>query len=267
MGGVGGMTTTWLVTGIDSPEWVGHVLANVRRQTVHDLRLVAVRNGAGRDVDPGPLLDAGAIVVESERGCAEYINAGIAEVRERARPDDLFLKFDSDDYYGPRYVERALAAATRRGAVCQTDIFVRMPGGALWSLTWPAGVVGVRHGPTLGGLVRDVVDFPRSPDDWGEDGLWVKAMLDAGVEFRAVPMGHFAYLRHAGRRHAFPVADESLRHIWTRAEVCALGPWDESVVNGERAPERRDPIPFDPLRLADVGAALLRAQAARPSAV
>jgi hypothetical protein len=80
-------------------------------------------------------------------------------------------------------------------------------------------------------------------------------------------MGHFAYLRHAGRRHAFPVADESLRHLWPGAVVESLGPWDPRVVNGERAPKHREPIPFDPRRLADVGEALLSAQAARPSAV
>jgi len=251
--------TTWLVTGIDSPEWVGLVLANVRRQTVHDLRLVAVRNGAGVDVDPGPLLDAGALVIESEHGCAEYVNAGLAEVRRRARASDLFLKFDSDDYYGPRYVERALAAAAPGVAVCQTDIFVRMPGGEMWSVTWPAGVVGVRHGPTLGCLVRDLLDFPRSPSDWGEDGWWLRAMLDAGVAFRTVPRGHFCYVRHADRRHAFPVADESLRHTWGPAEVCALGPWDERVVNGERPAPLGVSIPFDPRRLADVGEALLNA--------
>lgn len=259
--------TAWLVTGIDSAAWVGNAMANARRQTVHDLRLVVVRNGAGLEVDPWMLLDAGAIVVESEHGCAEYINAGIAEVRRHAAPSDLFLKFDADDYYGPRYVERALAAAAPGVAVCQTNLFVRMPSGELWSVTWPADTVGVRHGPTLGCLVRDLRYFPRSPSDWGEDGLWLKAMLGAGVEFCAVPMGHFCYLRHADRRHAFPIADESLRHLWGPAEVRALGPWDERIVNGEREPERRDPIPFDPMRLADVGEALLRDQAARAAVV
>jgi hypothetical protein len=253
--------TAWLVTGIDSPAWVGHALANARRQTIHDIRLVMVRNGSGLDVDPGPLLDAGVIVVESEHGCAEYINAGVAEVRFLARAGDLFLKFDADDYYGPRYVERALAAAAPGVAVCQTAIFVRMPSGALWSVTWPEGVVGVRHGPTLGCLVRDLLDFPRSPSDWGEDGLWLQAMLGAGVEFCAVPIGHFAYLRHADRRHAFPIADESLRHIWGPAEVRSLGTWDERIVNGERPAPDGVIIPFDPRRLADVADALLSAVA------
>jgi len=142
--------TAWLVTGIDSAAWVGNVLANALRQTVHDLRLVAVRNGNGLASDAGALLDAGAIVIESEHGCAEYVNAGIAEVRRHAAPSDLFLKFDADDYYGPRYVERALAAAEPGVAVCQTAIFVRMPGGELWSVTWPSGITGVRQGPTLG---------------------------------------------------------------------------------------------------------------------
>lgn len=258
--------TAWLVTGIDDPGTVENVLANVRRQTVHELRLVAVRNGAGLDVDPDSLRQAGAVVTESAPGCAEYINAGLAEVRRRAKAGDLFLKVDSDDYYGPRYVERALAAAGPRVAVCQTSIFVRLPDGELWSVTWPAGVEGSRHGPTLGCLVRDLLDFPCSPCDWGEDGLWLRAMLASGVEFRAVPQGHFAYCRHANRRHAFPVADGSLRHLWPGAVVESLGPWDERVVNGELAPARRDPIPFDPRRLADVGDALLRGKAVRSAA-
>jgi hypothetical protein len=259
--------TAWLVTGIDAPDWVGDVLANARRQTVHDLRLVAVRNGAGLDVDPGQLLDAGAIVVESEHGCAEYVNAGIAEVRKRAAPADLFLKFDSDDYYGPRYVERALAAAAPGVVAGQTSFFVRTTDCELWSVVWSHGGIGDTHGPTLGCLVRDLLGFPRSPSDWGEDGLWLRAMLASGVEFRAVPQGHFAYCRHADRRHAFPVADESLRHLWPGAVVESLGPWDERIVNGELAPARRDPIPFDPRRLADVGEALLRDNAARSGVV
>lgn len=259
--------TAWLVTGIEDPGMVGNVMANVRRQSVRELRLVAVRNGAGLDVDPLPLLAAGALVIESESGCAEYINAGIAEVRKHARTGDLVLKCDSDDYYGPRYVERALAAAEPGIAVCQTSIFVRLSDGELWSVAWPAGVEGSRHGPTLGCLVRDLLDFPCSPCDWGEDGLWLRAMLASGVEFRAVPQGHFAYCRHAGRRHAFPVADESLRHLWPGAVVESLGPWNERIINGELAPARRDPIPFDPRRLADVGDALLRGRAARAAVV
>jgi len=259
--------TAWLVTGIDDPAWVGQALRNARRQTVRDLRLVAVLNGDGLAVDPESLRNAGALVTTSDHGCAEYLNAGIAEVRERARPDDLFLKFDADDYYGPRYLERALEAVAPGIAVYQTDIFVRLTDGELWSVAWPPGVTGDCHGATFGCLVRDMLDFPRSPSDWGEDGLWLRAMLGAGVTFRTIPRGHFCYLRHAGRRHAFPVADESLRHLWPGAVVESLGPWDPRVVNGERAPKHREPIPFDPRRLADVGEALLSAQAARPSAV
>jgi hypothetical protein len=260
--------TAWLVTGLDDPALVPVIAANVRRQVAAGVRLVLVENGAG--IGWGSdlrLATLDPIVVQSAPGCAAYVNAGIAVVRERAAPGDVFLKFDGDDYYGAGYVAACLAVV-RPGIGCaQPNIYVRTPANGLWSVTWPRvryrevvrDGAGVCHGPTLGCTVGDLLDFPVPGDAWGEDGLWVRAMRMRGRRFAAVPRGHFAYVRRADRRHAFPLVDDRLRHIWPGAVVRDLGAWDPGVVDGQYQPRTCRLLPFDPRQMMSACESLLPA--------
>ena len=82
-------------------------------------------------------------------------------------------------------------------------------------------------------------------------------MRASGVRFVAAHHGDFAYCRHAGRAHAFPVGGDLVRHCWPDADVFDVGPWDPAVVDGNRAPPQRVPVPFDPRRMADVADTLI----------
>jgi hypothetical protein len=248
--------TVWCVTGLDSPDWAANVRENFARQRDVAAELVVVENGAGIGV-------WGEGALRSGPGVTDYINTGLGYVRRYSKPGDVLAKFDSDDYYGPEYLSRVVRAlGSRRVACAACSIYVRTPDDRLLSVAFPVPA-GDRiedrapcHGPTLACWVSDAVDFPEVKEGWGEDSRWVEAMRASSVEFVALPLGQFAYQRTTTRYHAFPVTDD-IRHVWSRATVHDLGPWDPRIVDGTSEPSQRVEVPFEPEKMAAIGAQLM----------
>lgn len=203
--------TLWLITGLTDARWVANIARNHARLGGE---LVVVENGA-RWTGPTERVH----VVQSERGVAKYMNAGLAYVREHTEPSDWVLKCDSDDYYEERF-SRAILESGAQAVGC-ASVYIETDDGEL--LFADAGVAPgevipphiVAHGPTLACRVGVALDFPE-PDSrgFGEDILWVEAMRAQGVEFRCLPPDGFVWRRHGAERgHAFPVHGRDLLHL------------------------------------------------------
>jgi hypothetical protein len=235
----------WLIVGLTDERWIPNVISNYRRlASGSDCQMVVVENGARFPAGPWH-------VIASDRGAANYINAGLAFVRLSADPGDWFAKIDQDDYYGaPRasaIVEAASRGASAAGAVA---LYCSPSPGSLWYAAFPAEPWAAipehvaAHGPTLCSRVDCALDFPQ-PDarGWGEDLLWVDAMRSAGHEITALPPEGFCWFRHGSdASHAFPVTGPEIRHLW-QCEVIDCGPWIESKVDS--APVEGPKVPVD----------------------
>jgi glycosyltransferase involved in cell wall biosynthesis len=220
---------TWMVTGCHDRRWLDNVVANYARQTRVDKHLIIVENGGGIGAALDCVALPGVVVLQSEPGPAQPLNAALAWLREHASPADWFCKADSDDYYGPGYLE-SIQPAIDEGLdyAGRSSLYIRTTEDRLWYVEGkPAHVF---HGPTIAARIGSALDFPLVRD-WGEDAEWCLVMQRAGKSCVTLPPEHVCYQRHAGHAHTWPVSDLELRGAWP-VEFIDLGPFDARVVDG-----------------------------------
>lgn len=241
----------WMVTGLHDRRWLENVLANYARQTRADKRLIIVENGKGL----GCAADC-VVVLQSEPGPAQPLNAALAWLREHASPDDWFCKCDADDYYGPKYLE-SIQSAIEAGAdyAGRCDLYIRTMAGHLWyqEQGLRGFCNGIANGPTLAARVGTALDFPIV-EPWGEDTAWIQIMQQAGRRFYSLPPEGMAYQRWSNNEHTWPCTDDELIEGCT-VPTFDLGPWNADIVNGT-VPRLQgtllEPVPFTggmPLRI------------------
>lgn len=177
----------WCIVPFTREHLMGSVVANVARQTVADSRLLIVRDGEGQTRVNGSVTE----LYSGELGIAAALNAGLAYARVHGRHGDQFAKFDDDDWYGPRYLERVPPGYSACGSW-----WVRTEEGRFWFVEPERGL----HGSTLAGPL-DGPEFPHV-DRWGEDTRWIAAV--GRERFARRPAGHYCYQR-CGHDHAWPV--------------------------------------------------------------
>src|SRR5690606_20015451 len=121
--------------------------------------------------------DESAVVrVQNIRGVVAFLNTALLWLKENAGPDDWFVRIDSDDYYGPKYLLE-VDASRRAGAVCSglASCFVRTEDDHLYFCT---GLIHARAG-VPGGRIEvniEVAEFLRSVQVWSEDACMSQDM-------------------------------------------------------------------------------------------
>ena len=226
MGGV--VMTIWMVTGLHDARWLTNTVANFERQTYAKKRLIVVENGPGAGCSRN--LPVGTIVLTSEPGPAHPLNASLAWLRANASPDDWFCKCDSDDYYGPGYLDSFAQAATSGADYAgRASLYIRTTEGRLWYVEGEANG-DLFHGPTLVARISTALDFPVV-ERWGEDERWCRLMRDAGMRPCTIAPENFCYQRWSSYDHTWPCTDHELRTSWD-APFIDLGDVNLDVVNG-----------------------------------
>lgn len=223
---------TWMVTGLHDPRWLGNILDNYQRQTHPSKGLILVENGSGLGVTVGAQLPEEVVVLHSCRGPAQPLNAALQWLRTNA-PDDWFAKCDSDDYYGPKYLESiqeaVLAGADYAG---RPDLYIKTQSGHLWlaERNLRGFCDEVANGPTLAARVTSAEDFPEV-QYWGEDSLWCSRMRELGNRFYALPPEHMAYQRWSDNAHTWPCTDIEII-AGCSVPIFDFGEWNPDVVDG-----------------------------------
>jgi len=222
----------WMVTGLHNPRWLPNILANYERQTHPSKGLIIVENGAGIGATHPERGDRVSVILRSDPGPAQPLNAALAWLRSHAKADDWFCKADSDDYYGPGYLSSLLPAIKSGAAYCgRASLYIRTTEDRLWYVEGEPNA-HLFHGPTLAGRVSSALDFPVVTD-WGEDEAWCKAMYRDGRMPFTLPPEHFCYQRWADYEHTWPCTDYEIRTSWD-APFLDLGPFDPEIVNGSK---------------------------------
>ena len=213
---------TWMVTGIHNLRWLPNAIANFDRQSRNQERgIILIENGSGIGVTDGVKLPAGTVVLRSDVGAAQPLNAALSWLRYHA-PDDWFCKCDSDDYYGPQYLESVHEAIQFEADYAgRCDMYIRTQSGHLWYQE--QGHRGfcdaIANGPTLCARVSSAEDFPEV-QYWGEDTLWCQRMHELGHRFYALPPEHMCYQRWNDNEHTWPCTDEEI------IAGCSVPFWD-----------------------------------------
>lgn len=237
---------TWMVTGLHQPGWLANAVANYARQTHAGKRLIIVENGKGLGAAADCVGLPGVVVLQSESGPAQPLNAALSWLREHASPDDWFCKADSDDAYFPAYLDSILEAVEAGADYAgRSSLYIRTTDNRLWYVEGKQDAY-VFHGPTIAARIGSALDFPEVKD-WAEDAEWCLAMHRAGESCVALPPEHVCYQRHAGHAHTWPVSDLELRGAWD-VEFFDLGPFDADVVNGTKPRPLGVSLGVEPMR-------------------
>lgn len=239
----------WLITGVHSSHWIENIKENYLRCKTPYTELVIVENGKGVNLWD-KTKDLNEHIIQSKPGAANYINAGIEYVKKHCGPDDWFLKFDSDDFYGKDRVRQVNELAEHGAEACgAVSIFVKSENNDMFALDSKIEFKDkierphMPHGPTLGAKISSTVKFPIPPEPWGEDAYWIEDMRCSGVDFHSLPIEGFTYVRHNTGTHTFPVPDGLVRHLWF-VDVYNIGEWSEKIAEGKSKPDKLDIIPY-----------------------
>ncbi|MEN6535514.1 MAG: glycosyltransferase [Bryobacteraceae bacterium] len=222
----------WMITGLHDPRWFQNSIENYLRQDYPEKHLVLVENGDGIGVGEYRVnfLKLGITVIRSEPGAAASLNAALSWLKANASPDDWICKCDSDDYYGPKYLD-SIQEAAEAGAdyAGRASLYIRTTDNQLWYVEGETDA-HLFHGPTIASRLGDALDFPLV-DQWGEDDLWCRAMHHAGLKPFTLAPEHFCYQRWRNYNHTWPCSDFEIRTSWL-VPFRDLGPCDMDIVDG-----------------------------------
>lgn len=221
----------WCIVGINCKNWINNTKENFNRCKIKNSRLLVVENGDGIGLWGEPQDDE--VVIQSDSGASEYINAGLNYIRKNGSDKDWFMKFDSDDYYGKNRLIQIKEVAKKYHAAGSVNIIIKTPNDKM--LLIDDGnreeflLDKIPHGPTLTGSILYALDFPKPQEKWGEDTMWVNEMRDNGILFGSLPIDGFAYVRHEQGTHTFPIPNDLIRHIWLE-KMYDIGKWDSEII-------------------------------------
>lgn len=221
----------WMISGLNNPRWLSNIINNYTRQTYKEKKLIIVENGGGIDSTKSIKLPYGTIVLKSESGPAQAINSGISFLRSHTNVD-WFCKCDSDDYYGPEYLNQIYKATELCGDyIGRRSLYIKTTDNNLWYINSNEDNY-IFHGPTLAAKVDSAFDFPLV-QDWGEDDLWCRNMYKAGRKPITLPAEGFCYQRWSDYKHTWPCTDLEIRTSW-KSPILSLGEFDLDIINGKK---------------------------------
>jgi hypothetical protein len=190
-----------LVVPFHDPKWLSRTLENVRRQTIA-LPALLVLNGSARDLSV-----AGVETVTSEDNHAAAVNAGAAWAATHGFSHVVL--FDSDDYYGARYVEKVSLALEGADYCGQRELFAQLQDGSVHLMLRPGRSFVFA---TIGFSVDKFVPVSNVLDNCHE---WSLRMDQQGCEKVDTGPSQYCYFRHGGNAHwDGRVPDVCVRLAW-----------------------------------------------------
>lgn len=235
----------WLIVPFSRPNFLRNVIANFRRLEFNDKKLLLVCNGdaEGFSTDEG-------VVIESENGVAEPMNAGLEYIRKHGKGSDWFCKFDDDDLYLEKYLNGPLEAQSKGARFGgQLAAWMKTTDNKLWFIDGPQNEWGTEgaHGPTLFGSI-DCIDFPHV-DKWGEDALWYRGMASEFGSGWLTNANDFCWMRYKNHNHAFPFGDLAIAATQTN-HVVDCGEYNKALIKNSK-PHNYEEIQFDLNKVAE----------------
>lgn len=176
-----------IVVPFHDPCWAERTRANVSRQTAQ-LPALLVRNGAART-----FASDFSEVTHSGGSHADAVNAGVAWARSHGFAHVVL--FDSDDYYGPRYVEKVLSALGAVDFCGQQRLFAQLQDGSLHLMQRPGRCFVFA---TIGFRVASFVPVSDQLDNCAE---WTGRLLAKGATWRENGPEGYCYFRHGRNAH------------------------------------------------------------------
>jgi hypothetical protein len=214
------------------PKWLENTEANLARQSV-EARVVLVTNGKAAD-----FVSPRWQTTPSGSSHAEAVNAGVEWARD-GRDFTHVVLFDSDDYYGPRYLEKTLKALESADYVGKRSIFVRLQNGEVHLMD--------RGGlPPVFATVGFKLDrFVPVQNVLNNCKAWTDSMRAQGSLGSITGPEDYCYFRHGANAHwNGEIPDVIVRKVWGPS-VHYVGA-DHTICDAhEGVPSMPRPVPTD----------------------
>ncbi len=223
---------------------IKNVLINFKRQEFAGKRLLVVENGeavgacASIGLEPDTLL-------QSEENVSVARNTALDHIRKNG--GGFVSMWDSDDYYGPGYLDEVAGLVGTAEVIGKSRHFVKYDN-LLYLFLWklPGRFVQWANGPTLSFQADEIPHYPIQ-DGAAEEVVWQKYITTRGGKIYNSSIYHHCYYR---------VSDASHKHLWkiTLKQMVTLtgtpvfiGMPDYDLINGLKhltktiSPTRKDP--------------------------
>ena len=217
----------WVLTGLKNDKFLNHIKSCIESFQDIDFELVVVTHK-----DSNIKFDNAKVLKCEEFGIAPFFNTGLEYIKENCGPDDWFVRLDSDDYYGPNYLNNIesvrLLGAKATGI---KDVYI---GTEDMGLIFCQGMndcsFGVPGG-TLAGLVSESKYF-RSVKPWDDDLNWCNDMSSAGINIVERDYRDFCLMRYPDNNHTFPITGKEFPHVWL-CEAFNQGKWNINKIKNK----------------------------------
>lgn len=228
--------TYWLVSGLHDNKFKTNLQRSVRNiRKGYDVKVVVVQqNDCQCDIK-------GAIILKSKPGYQEYLTAAFSFVKENAADDDWFVKVDSDDYYGPRYLDQ-IDLVKRSGHKCTgiPNFYMRAEDNNLYYMESHDQYIA--FGGSLAGEISVMADFAVK-ENINDDVDWCLDMHRAGHGIVPRKPNGWALMRYENHKHVLGVPAKKI--ICTAPyNTYDQGEWSAKKVNA--APDLSNPFVIDP---------------------
>lgn len=217
--------TYWIVSGLHDNKFKTNLQRSVRNISKnHDVKIVVVeQNNCSCDIK-------GAITLKSNPGYQEYLSTAFSFIKEKASSKDWFIKVDSDDYYGPRYLDQ-IETIKKCGhkSTGIPNFYMRSEDNILYYMK--SCDQHIAFGGSLAGEIDVMADF-NVKENINDDVDWCIDMYRAGYGIVPRKPNGWALLRYENHKHVLNMPAKKI--IYTSPyKTYVQGPWSAKKVNAD----------------------------------
>lgn len=213
------------------PEFLNNIVNNLRSQSHRDIRVIYVAHGPGHDLEKinRAFSGVGGVriipVVDPQKNLGELLNLALDLV-----DTDLVAKIDDDDYYGPHYILRSVAALKYSGfsdvaVVGKGRAYCYVEGAENFCIRFKANVENVIRDHVFGSTLfwsrkaSGDLRFQNLPR--GVDVAFLRDIKSRGKQiFSADRFDHVAMRRADIGSHTWKVSDEEFLKPTVKIASC-----------------------------------------------
>lgn len=228
--------TYWIVSGLHDNKFKANLQRSVKNISKnYDVKVVVVeQNNCLCDIK-------GAITLKSKPGYQEYLDVAFSFVKENAASNDWFVKVDSDDYYGPRYLDQ-IDIVKKSGQKCTgiPNFYMNSEDNTLYYME--SYDQHIAFGGSLAGEIGVMANF-KVKESISDDVDWCLDMHKAGHGIVPRKPNGWALMRYENHKHVLNMPAKKI--ICTAPyHVYEQGQWSAKKVNAN--PDLSNPFEIDP---------------------
>jgi hypothetical protein len=226
-----------IIVPFSKPEFKNNTIENFKRQIYKDKKLIIIENGDGVD----SFRDSEYIILSSGKHQSLAKNEGIDWIKKNG--GGWWTVFDSDDYYGPNYLEEISQNLNKSEVIGKHDRFIKTENDKL-VLTYNLcenNYSSSIQGPTITARAEECCYFEEVYDSFGkpvswDDSLFIKKMTQMGARIYSTSRYNFIQCRYKDAQHVWKITSNEIIQAFLEygGKAIRLDEFDYDIVNNKK---------------------------------